>query len=83
MSRPPVPAGLPEVLRPLTERELAVFSGLSLGLSNAEIGAWLYMGETTVKTHVTRILGKLGLRDRIQAVVLTYECGYRSPGGRS
>ncbi|WP_344033217.1 response regulator transcription factor [Paeniglutamicibacter psychrophenolicus] len=67
----------------MTGRELEVFSALSLGLSNAEIGARLYLGETTVKTHVTKILGKLGLRDRNQAVVLAYECGYRSPCGGS
>lgn len=80
VAHPPIPAGLPPVLRTLTNRELEVFSVLSLGLSNAEIGARLYLGETTVKTHVTKILGKLGLRDRIQAVVLAYESGYRVPG---
>lgn len=83
VARRPVPSGLPRVLHALTDRELEVFAALSLGLSNAEIGARLYMGETTVKTHVTKILGKLGLRDRIQAVVLAYESGYRSPGGGS
>lgn len=73
--RPPTSGALPAVLAPLTERELDVFRAIAKGFSNAEIGARLYLGEATVKTHVTRILAKLGLRDRVQAVVLAYECG--------
>jgi len=71
----PATTGLPPRLAVLTDRELEVFLAISRGLSNAEIGAELYMGEATVKTHVTRILSKLHLRDRVQAVVLAYECG--------
>jgi DNA-binding NarL/FixJ family response regulator len=65
------PAGLDE----LTERELDVFRLIARGLSNAEIGEELYISDTTVKTHITHILQKLGLRDRVQAVVLAYETG--------
>ena len=73
-ARIPRPAPL-EQLDELTERELDVFRLIARGLSNAEIGQELYISETTVKTHITHILQKLGLRDRVQAVVLAYEAG--------
>jgi DNA-binding NarL/FixJ family response regulator len=59
----------------LTERELEVFRLIARGLSNAEIGRELYISDTTVKTHITHILMKLSLRDRVQAVVLAYAMG--------
>jgi DNA-binding NarL/FixJ family response regulator len=73
-ARIPSPAPPPE-LGELTERELDVLRHVARGLSNAEIGRELFIGETTVKTHVTHILQKLGLRDRVQAVVLAHEAG--------
>jgi len=70
----------PAALEALTERELAVLRLMGRGRSNAEIAADLFLSETTVKTHVTHVFAKLGLRDRAQAVVLAYESGLVEPG---
>ncbi|MGZ4218486.1 MAG: response regulator [Solirubrobacteraceae bacterium] len=69
--RPEPPKGLDE----LTSREREILRLIATGLSNAEIGAQLYISDTTVKTHVTHILQKLNLRDRVQAVVMAYQTG--------
>jgi DNA-binding NarL/FixJ family response regulator len=70
----------PAAVAELTEREREVFELIALGLANAEIARRLYLGEATVKTHVSKVLQKLDLRDRIQAVVYAYEHGIVVPG---
>ena len=77
----PDPSAPTRSLDELTERELEILRLLATGLSNAELAQRLYLSETTVKTHVSAVLRKLGVRDRVQAVIAAYESGIVQPGG--
>ena len=79
--RPPPGTRAPAELAQLTDRELEVLKLVAQGHSNAQLAASLVLSEATVKTHLTHILAKLNLRDRVQAVVLAYESGLVQPGG--
>lgn len=79
----PLPGRTPDRLLSLTEREVEVLRQIARGSSNTEIAAELYLSEATIKTHVGKIFGKLGLRDRAQAVVVAYETGLVQAGETS
>jgi DNA-binding NarL/FixJ family response regulator len=67
----------------LSDRERQVFEHLAAGLSNVDIARAMFVSEATVKTHINRLFAKLGVRDRVQAVIYAYESGFVAPGARS
>jgi DNA-binding NarL/FixJ family response regulator len=83
---PTLPGGdepAPPTLESLTERELEILTLLASGLSNAELGAKLYLSEPTIKTHLSSIFRKLGVRDRVQAVIAAFDAGLVEPAART